>query len=148
MEASDEEEPVLKVDKKVKPKKRKAPKIYKVKDLDGDERFKDIHPNLPQCPSCLILVGAIKSSKSNLICNMLMSPEMFKDKFDIVRVLSTTLHMDDKGKLLNKYLYVSILSYVTKYDSILHHSSGVGLYNEIISFIKFALIFLCLLFVG
>ena len=103
MEASDEEEPVLKVDKKVKPKKRKAPKIYKVKDLDGDERFKDIHPNLPQCPSCLILVGAIKSSKSNLICNMLMSPEMFKDKFDIVRVLSTTLHMDDKGKLLNKY---------------------------------------------
>jgi len=26
---------------------KKAPKIYKVKDLDGDERFKDIHPHLP-----------------------------------------------------------------------------------------------------
>ena len=100
---SEEEEPVLNVKVQPKKKTRKTPKIYKVKDLDGDERFKDIHPNLPQCPSCCILVGAIKSSKSNLIVNMLMSPEMFKDKFDIVRVMSTTLHMDDKGKLLNKY---------------------------------------------
>lgn len=32
-----------------------------------------------------------------------MNPEMYKDKFDIVRVCSTTLHQDHKGKLLNKY---------------------------------------------
>ena len=80
-----------------------VPKIYKVKDLAGDERFQGIHPNLPQCPSCCILVGAIKSSKSNLIINMLCSQEMYKDRFDIVRVMSTTLHMDNKGKLLNKF---------------------------------------------
>ena len=83
--------------------KKKAPKLLKVKDLEGDERFKDLHPNLPKPPSCCILVGAIKSSKSNLIVNFLMNPEFYKDQFDIVRVLSTTLHMDDKGKLLDKY---------------------------------------------
>jgi len=82
---------------------KKAPKILKVKDLDGDERFKDLHPHLPSIPSCCILVGAIKSSKSNLICNFLMSDDFYLNRFDTVRVLSTTLHMDDKGKLLNKY---------------------------------------------
>ena len=79
------------------------PRIYKVKDLAGDERFEGIHPNLPECPSCCILVGAIKSSKSNLIINMLCSKEMYLDRFEIVRVMSTTLHMDNKGKLMDKY---------------------------------------------
>jgi len=85
------------------PKKGKPPTLLRVRDLDGDEKFKDLHPNLPQCPSCAIIVGAIKSSKSNLIVNFLMNPDFYKDKFDIVRVLSTTLHMDDKGKLLNQH---------------------------------------------
>ena len=89
--------------KKAVNKKSKPPKILKVKDLEGDEKFKDLHPNLPQPPSCCLLVGAIKASKSNLVVNFLMNPEFYKDQFDIVRVLSSTLHMDDKGKLLNKY---------------------------------------------
>lgn len=84
-------------------KQKKTPTIYRVKDLAGDERFPDLHPHLPSMPSCCIIVGAIKSAKSNLIVNMLMNPEMYKDRFDKVRVLSTTLHMDDKGKLLDKY---------------------------------------------
>ena len=83
--------------------KKKPPVILKVKDLDGDEKFKDLHPNLPSIPSCCILVGAIKSSKSNLICNFLMSPDFYLNRFDIVRVLSSTLHMDDKGKLLDSH---------------------------------------------
>ena len=82
---------------------RPPPKLLKVKDLDGSEKFKGIHPNLPALPSCCILVGAIKSSKSNLIINFLMSDHFYKDRFEIVRVLSTTLHMDDKGKLMNKF---------------------------------------------
>lgn len=93
-----------KAKKDTKPKAPPTPpKIFKVKDLDGDEKFKDIHPNLPQCPSCTLLIGAIKSSKSNLIINMLCNPSFYKDRFDIVRCLSTTLHMDDKGKLLDKF---------------------------------------------
>lgn len=82
---------------------KKVPKLLKVKDLDGDERFKDLHPHLPKPPSCCIVVGAIKSSKSNLVCNFLMSDDFYKDRFDIVRVLSSTLHMDNKGKLMNKF---------------------------------------------
>ena len=89
--------------KKTKSKTKSPPVLMKVKDLDGDERFKDLHPNLPQPPSCLILVGAIKSSKSNLIVNFLMNQDFYLNRFDIVRVLSTTLHMDNKGKLMNKY---------------------------------------------
>jgi len=84
-------------------KKIKTPTLLKVKDLEGDEKFKDLHPNLPKPPSCCILVGAIKSSKSNLIVNFLCNPDFYKDRFEIVRVLSSTLHMCDKGKLLNKY---------------------------------------------
>tara|TARA_R110000823_G_scaffold280302_2_gene398523 strand:+ start:542 stop:1279 length:738 start_codon:yes stop_codon:yes gene_type:complete len=85
------------------PPKKKGPKIYKVKDPKPSDKFNDIHPNLPSLPSLLLIVGSVRSAKSNLICNLLMNPEMYKDKFDIVRVCSTTLHQDHKGKLLNKY---------------------------------------------
>lgn len=86
-----------------KSNKNPGPTILKVRDLDGNERFPDIHPNLPQCPSCFIIVGAIKSSKSNLIINCLCNKDFYKDKFNIIRVLSTTLHMDNKMKILNKH---------------------------------------------
>tara|TARA_R110001606_G_scaffold197534_1_gene345071 strand:- start:331 stop:1065 length:735 start_codon:yes stop_codon:yes gene_type:complete len=86
-----------------KPKKKKAPKVYKVKDPEKDNRFEDIHENLPSMPSLLLIIGSVRSAKSNLICNLLMSPEMFLDKFDIVKVVSSTLHSCHKGKLLNKY---------------------------------------------
>ena len=82
---------------------KSPPVIRKVKDLDGDERFPDLHPHLPKPPSCFIIVGAIKSSKSNLIINCLCNPHFSKHRFHIVRVLSTTLHMDNKMKILNKH---------------------------------------------
>ena len=85
------------------PKKKRPPKVYKVKDPEPSSKFDDIHPNLPSLPSLLVIVGSVRSAKSNLICNLLMNPEMYKDRFDIVRVCSTTLHQDHKGKLLNKY---------------------------------------------
>ena len=79
--------------------KRSVPTILKVKDFDGDERFLDVHPNLPQMPSLTLLIGSIKSGKSNLVINMLCNPQFYLDKFDIVRVLSSTLHMDNKMKI-------------------------------------------------
>ena len=82
---------------------RSVPTILKVKDFDGDERFKDIHPNLPQMPSLTLLIGSIKSGKSNLVINMLCNPQFYLNKFDIVRVLSSTLHMDNKMKILAKH---------------------------------------------
>jgi len=80
-----------------------APKLRKVKDLEGDEKFEGLHPNLPKPPNMILLLGAIKSSKSNCIINFLLSKDFYLGRFEKVRVLSSTLHMDNKGKLMNKH---------------------------------------------
>jgi len=82
---------------------KKVPKLRKVKDLEGDENFKDLHPNLPKPPNMILLLGAIKSSKSNCVINFLLSKDFYLGRFEKVKVLSSTLHMDNKGKLLNKH---------------------------------------------
>ena len=46
---------------------RDAPKILKVKDIDPDSAFADLHPNIPQMPSLLLIIGSVRSGKSNLI---------------------------------------------------------------------------------
>jgi len=79
------------------------PKVFKVKDPDPDDRFADIHPHLPQPPALLLIVGSVKQGKSNLLVNLLCNPDMYKDKFDIVKIISNTLNADPKGKLMNKY---------------------------------------------
>ena len=84
-------------------KKKRGPKVYKVKDPEPSTRFEGIHENLPSLPSLLLIIGSVRSAKSNLICNLLMNPEMYKDRFDIVKVISSTLHSCHKGKLLSKY---------------------------------------------
>ncbi len=82
---------------------RPAPKVYKVKDPEADSRFAEIHPHLPQPPALLLIVGSVKQGKSNLLVNLLCNPAMYKDKFDIVKIISNTLNADPKGKLMNKY---------------------------------------------
>ena len=82
---------------------RPAPKVFKVKDPDPDDKFSDIHPHLPQPPSLLLIIGSVKAGKSNLLVNLLCNPDMYKDKFDIVKIISNTLNADPKGKLMNKY---------------------------------------------
>ena len=79
------------------------PKVFKVKDPDPDDRYNDIHPHLPQPPSLLLIVGSVKQGKSNLLVNLLCNPDMYKDKFDVVKIISNTLNADPKGKLMNKY---------------------------------------------
>jgi hypothetical protein len=82
---------------------KKPPKVFKVKDPEKDSMFDDLHPHLPQPPALLLIVASVKQGKSNLVVNLLCSPEMMKDRFDIVKVISNTLHNDPKGKILNKY---------------------------------------------
>ena len=82
---------------------KKAPKVYKVKDPTDDDKYEGIHPHLPQPPARVIIIGSVKQGKSNLVVNMLCSPEMYKDKFDIVKIISNTLNADPKGKILNKH---------------------------------------------
>jgi hypothetical protein len=85
------------------PKKAKGPQIFKVRDPPPDSKFDDIHENLPQMPSLTLVIGSVRSGKSNLLTNFFCNPEMYKDKFDTVRIVSTTLHTDHKGKILSKY---------------------------------------------
>lgn len=81
----------------------KAPKIYKVKDPEPSEAFKDLHPHLPTPPSLLLIIGSVKQGKTNLLVNLTCSPEMYKDKFDETYIISNTLNADPKGKILKKY---------------------------------------------
>lgn len=82
---------------------RPVPLVYKVRDPEPNEKFADIHPHLPQVPSLLLIVGSVKQGKSNLLVNLLCNPDMYKDKFDVVKIISNTLNADPKGKLMNKY---------------------------------------------
>lgn len=87
------------------PKKKKSnpPRVLKVKDELPSEKFDNIHSNLPQMPSLLLIVGSVRSGKSNLLVNYFCNSEFYKDKFDIVKFVSTTLHTDNKGKILSKH---------------------------------------------
>ncbi len=89
--------------KKEKEKKRGVPRILKVKDEAPSEMFDDIHPNLPSMPSLLLMVGSVRSGKSNYLVNAFCNSDFYKDKFDIVKFISTTLHTDNKGKILSKH---------------------------------------------
>ena len=82
---------------------RKAPQILKVKDVVENDKFDDIHPNLPQMPSLCLIIGSVRSGKSNLLVNFFCNPDFYKDKFDVVKIISTTLNTDTKGKILKKH---------------------------------------------
>ena len=84
-------------------KSKSAPKVLKVKDEKPSEKFNDIHPNLQAMPSLTLIIGSVRSGKSNLLVNYFCNPDFFKDKFDIVKFVSTTLHTDNKGKILSKH---------------------------------------------
>ena len=82
---------------------KKPPKVLKVKDEAPSEKFDDIHKNLPQMPSLCLIIGSVRSGKSNLLTNYFCNSDFYKDKFDVVKFISTTLHTDSKGKILSKH---------------------------------------------
>ena len=45
----------------------------------------------------------MRSGKSNLLVNFFCNPQFYKDRFDIVKIVSTTLGSDTKGKILSKH---------------------------------------------
>ena len=79
------------------------PKIYKVKDPPPSKMFAGLHEHLPAPPSLLLIIGSVRSGKSNLLCNLLCNPAMYKDRFDVVHLISNTLNADPKMKMMKKY---------------------------------------------
>ena len=98
--ASKDDKPDPKMPKK---DKMKVPMILKVKDPVEDKRFGDIHPNLPQMPCLGLIIGSVRSGKSNLLVNMFCNDLFYKGMFDTVKIISNTLHTDNKGQMLSKY---------------------------------------------
>jgi len=82
---------------------KKPPQILKVKDVPDNDKFEGLHPNLPPVPCLMLIIGSVKSGKSNYIINMLCNSDFYKGRFDIVNIISTTLHNDTKGKILEKH---------------------------------------------
>ena len=82
---------------------KNPPRILKVKDVPDNDKFEGLHPNLPQVPCLMLIIGSVKSGKSNYIINMLCNSDFYKGRFDIVNIISTTLHNDTKGKILEKH---------------------------------------------
>ena len=82
---------------------KSAPTILKVRDVIETEKFDGIHENLPQMPSLCLIIGSVRSGKSNLLVNFFCNPQFYKDRFDIVKIVSTTLGSDTKGKILSKH---------------------------------------------
>jgi hypothetical protein len=89
--------------KKAPEKKLRVPVVLKVKDAPPSDKFSDIHENLPQMPSLCLIIGSVRSGKSNLLTNFFCNEDFYKDKFDVVKIVSTTLHTDHKGKILSKF---------------------------------------------
>jgi len=79
------------------------PLIRKVKDVQETDKFDGIHDNLPQMPSLCLIIGSVRSGKSNLLVNFFCNPDFYKDRFDVVKIVSTTLGSDTKGKILAKH---------------------------------------------
>jgi len=100
MDGKEKDKPDPKMAKK---DKMKVPTILKVKDVEEDPRFADIHDHLPKMPCLGLLVGSVRSGKSNLLVNMFCNDSFYKGLFDTIKIISNTLHTDNKGQLLAKY---------------------------------------------
>ena len=83
--------------------KKPPPVILKVKDVEETDKFDGIHENLPQMPSLCLIIGSVRSGKSNLLVNFFCNSSFYKDRFDVVKIVSTTLGSDTKGKILAKH---------------------------------------------
>jgi hypothetical protein len=95
-------------------KSKSAPIIRQVKDVTETDKFDGIHEHLPQMPSLCLIIGSVRSGKSNLLVNFFCNPDFYKDRFDVVKIISTTLGSDTKGKILNEY-----------FDCMDHYEDGV-----------------------
>ncbi len=94
--------------------KQSAPIIRQVKDVVETDKFDGVHEHLPQMPSLCLIIGSVRSGKSNLLVNFFCNQDFYKDRFDIVKIISTTLGSDTKGKILNEY-----------FDCMDHYEDGV-----------------------
>ena len=79
---------------------KSAPKIMAVKDREG-VKYKPLHPHLPQPCANVLHVSPVKTGKSTIISNLLLSDQFYgQDYFDRVKIMSNTIMNDDTSRFL------------------------------------------------
>jgi len=78
------------------------PRIMKVKSPPREKPRKELHPNLPELPCIMTIVAPTKSGKTNLLTNILLRDEFYKDVHDNVTIMSNTIEQDVTGRFLKQ----------------------------------------------
>ena len=79
-----------------------APIMLKVKDPPFLKQ-KPLHPHLPQPHACVLHCSPVKTGKSTIISNLLLSPDCYgQDFFDRVKIISNTIGNDNTSRFLKE----------------------------------------------
>lgn len=72
------------------------------KDNHGINIRRPIHPLLPDAKqgASVIICSSVRSGKSNLLCNLLLNSNFYKDCFEDVYIFSSTIHQDQTTRKL------------------------------------------------
>ena len=81
---------------------KSAPQIRKVKDPPKETPRKILHENLPQLPCIMTIIAPTKSGKTNLLSNLLLRDDFYKDVHDNVTIMSNTIESDVTGRFLRQ----------------------------------------------
>ncbi len=87
--------------------------ILPVKEDGTEKKLKrPIHPNLPNIATGQmgVIISPVKTGKSTILSNLLLNPNYFKDQFDIVYIISNTIHNDRTSRFLKKAFPDTIFS--------------------------------------
>ena len=102
--------------------------ILPVKPSGNEKKLKKpIHPNLPDIATGQlgIMISPVKTGKSTIISNLLLNPNFYRDQFDIVYIISNTIHNDQTSRFLKE-----------QYPETIFDSYNDGIIENIINYQK------------
>ena len=79
---------------------KSPPKVLKVNDTQHSDKYGELHPFLPKPQFLCLLIGSVRSGKTNYLVNALRNEKDFygANYFDYYKIISNTLCNDTKGK--------------------------------------------------
>ena len=79
---------------------KRVPRVLKVNDVLETNKYKEVHPHLPQPQFLALIIGSVRSGKTNYLINALRNGDDFygSDFWDQYKIISNTLNNDSKGK--------------------------------------------------
>ena len=79
--------------------------ILPVKPSNNIKKLKrELHPNLPDISTGQlgILISPVKTGKSTIISNLLLNKNFYAELFDVVYIISNTIHNDETSRFLKE----------------------------------------------